>query len=71
MDDNVFHHDDGVVDDQANGGSQAAKGHQIEGLADDPEKEDCNRNGYGNHKTCNQRTGPIAQEEEEDDAGQH
>ena len=37
MDDDVFDYNDGVVDDQADGGSQAAQGHQVERLPDDPE----------------------------------
>ena len=71
MDDDVFHHHDGVVDHQSNRRRQAAQGHQVEGLPDDPEKEDRHRDGYRNHEACDQRAGPVAQEEEQDHAGQH
>ena len=36
MDDDVFDDDDGVVDDEADGGGEATEGHEVEGLADEP-----------------------------------
>ena len=71
MHDDVLHHHDGVVDDQTDGGGEAAEGHQIEGLSDGPEKENRNRYGYRNDEAGDQRAGPVAQKEEENHAGQH
>ena len=68
MHDDVFDYDDGVVDDQADGGSEAAEGHQVEALSDGPEKENRNRYGYRNDEAGDQRAGPVAQEEDEDHA---
>ena len=39
MEGDVFDHHDGVIDDQADGGGESAEGHQVEALADGPEKE--------------------------------
>ena len=45
MKDDVFNDNDGIVDDEANGGSETAEGHEIEALAHGPEGED--GDGYG------------------------
>ena len=70
MDDDVFNDDDGIVDDETDGGGEPAEGHEVEGLADDPEKEDCNGYGYRNDEAGDDGGGPVAEEEEEDDAGE-
>jgi hypothetical protein len=66
----VLHHHDGVVDHQADGGGQAAQRHQVEALADQPQHQHGDRNGDRNDQAGNQRGGPVAQEEKENDAGQ-
>ncbi len=71
MNDDVFHDNDGVVDDQADGRGEAAKCHQVEALADDPEEEDGDRDGDRDDQAGDERRSPIAQEEEEDEAGEH
>jgi hypothetical protein len=43
---------------------------KIETLANDPERHDGDRNRYRNDQAGDERGGPVAQEEEEDDAGQ-
>ena len=70
MQDDVFDDDDGVVDDEADGGGEAAEGHQVEALADDPEEEDGDGDGDRDDETGDERGAPVAQEEEEDDAGE-
>ncbi len=70
MDDDVFDDDDGVVDDEADGGGETTERHQVEGLSDEPEEEDGDGDGDGNDEAGDERAGPVAQEEEEDDAGE-
>ena len=69
VDDDIFYDDDGVIDDETDGCGQTAERHQIEALAYDPEKEDRDRDRDGDDEARNQGRGPVAQEEEEDDAG--
>ena len=55
MHDDVLHHHDGVVDDQADGRSQPAQRHQVEALADDPEEQDRHRDRHRDHQARDQR----------------
>ena len=67
---NVFNHHDGVVDHQADGRGQSAQRHQVEALANDPESKNGDGDGDRDDEAGDQRASPVAQEEEEDDAGQ-
>ena len=70
MDDDVFDHHDGVVDDQADGGGEAAEGHEVEALADDQRKRMVTATVTGMTRPATSDERPVAQEEEEDDAGE-
>ena len=70
MENDVFDDDDGVIDDQADGGSQSAEGHKVETFSDDPEKEHGDGDGYRNDQAGNERGTPVSQEQEQDDAGE-
>ena len=48
---------------------ETAKSHEVEALADRPKKEHCDGNGDGDDEPGNERRGPVAKEEKEDDAG--
>jgi len=39
MQSDIFDDDDGVIDNEADGGSESAEGHEVEALADGPEHE--------------------------------
>ena len=69
--DNVFDHHDGVVDDEADGGGEAAQRHEVESFSDEPEGQHRDGDGDGNDEAGNQGGGPVAQEEKKDDAGQN
>ena len=68
MEGDVFDDDDGVVDDEADSGGESAEGHEVEALADGPQHEKCNGDGYRNDEAGDERGGPVAEEEDEDDA---
>ena len=55
MDDDVLDDDDGVVDDETDGRGEAAEGHQVEALADSPEKEDGDGDGDGDNEAGDER----------------
>ena len=50
----IFDDDDGVIDDEANSGSEPAEGHEVEALADGPEHDECNSDGYRNDEAGNE-----------------
>jgi hypothetical protein len=66
--DDAFDDHDGIVDHQADGGSETAESHQVKALANDPEKQ----NGHGDrnrdNQACNERGAPVTEKEEENDA---
>ncbi len=68
MEDDVFDDNDGVVDDETNGRGEAAEGHEVEALADGPERKDGDGDGDGDDETRDEGGAPATQEEEEDDA---
>ena len=70
MEGDVFDDDDGVIDDEADGGSESAEGHEVEALADGPEDDKCNSNGYRNDEAGDEGGSPVAQEEDDDDGGE-
>ena len=70
MEDDVFDNDNGIVDDQADGRGEAAEGHEVEAFAEQPQRQDGDGDGDGNDEAGDERRGPVAQEEEEDDAGE-
>ena len=47
MKDDVLDHHDGVVDHETYGGCQAAEGHQVEALAQQPKRNKCDRDVTG------------------------
>ena len=69
--DDVFDHHDGVVDHKPDGCGQAPERHQVEALPDEPQHQDRHGDGDRDDKTRDQRRGPIAEEEEENDAGEN
>ena len=71
MDNDVLNDDDGVIDDETDGSGEAAERHQVEALADGPKEQDGDGDRYGNDETGDQRGAPVAQEEKQDEAGQH
>ena len=50
MQDDVFHHDDGVIDHQSHGCGQAAQRHQVEGLPHHLQGDECDHDGHRNHQ---------------------
>ena len=66
----VFDDDDGVIDDEADSGSESAEGHEVKALADGPEHNKCNSNGYRNDEAGDEGGSPVAQEEDDDDRGE-
>ena len=62
MEHNVLYDYDCIIDDQPDRRCEAAQCHQVETFADYPQKKDCNGDGYGNHKSGNERGNPILQE---------
>ena len=68
MEGDVFDDDDGVIDDEADSSGESAEGHEVKALADGPEHNKCNSNGYRNDEAGDERGGPVAEEEDEDDA---
>ena len=46
----IFHDDDGVIDDQAYGGRQAAQRHQIKALTQPAQSDERNGNCRGDHQ---------------------
>ena len=67
----VFDHHDGVVDDQPDRRRHPAERHDVEAHVHDVEQEH-GRGERGRHRQCgDQRDLPVAQENEEDDGGEH
>ena len=71
MQDYVFEDDDGVVDDQPYGSSEAAESHEIEALTCHFQNDESDEQGYGYHQSRHQRSSPIAQEQDENDGREH
>ena len=67
MQNNVFDHHDGVIDDQAYGCRQAAERHQVERLPHDLQGDECDRDGHGNHQARDERGSPVAQKHDQND----
>ena len=61
--DDVFNDDDGIVDDEADGGGEAAEGHEVEAFTDEPECEDGGGDGDRNDQAGDERGAPVMQEE--------
>src|SRR5579875_2881644 len=68
---NIFDDHDRIIDHQADGGGKAAQRHQIEALADEPQHQHRYGDRDRDDQTGNERRSPVAQEEVQDDAGQH
>ena len=66
----VLHHHDGVVDDQPDGRGQAAEGHQVEGLVQQAERDEGDRDGDRDDEPRDQRRAPVAQEQHHDAGGE-
>src|SRR5882757_1912321 len=71
MENNVFHDDDGVVDDQADSSGQPAERHQVEGLAHQLQGDERDHDSDGDDQARHERCSPVAQEYDEDDGGQN
>ncbi len=71
MQDDVLDDDDGVVDDEADGGGETAERHEIEALAEQPHEEHGDRDRDRNDEARDDRRTPVAQEEEENHAGEN
>ena len=65
--DDVFEHDDRIIDNQTDGGSQTAESHQIEALTREFQDDEGDEQGGGNHEAGNERCAPVTQKEYEDD----
>ena len=70
MENDVFDHDDGVVDDEADGCGHAAESHEVKAEAGHFEKDKGNGYGYRYDETGDERGGPVAQEEDKRDGGE-
>ena len=68
--DDVFDDDDGVVDDQADGGGEAAQGHEVEAFAEDVEEDEGDGDGGGNDQAGDERGAPVAKKDDDDDGGE-
>src|SRR5579871_549663 len=67
MQNDVFNHDDSVVNDHANRGGESPEGHEIEALVKHFEGDKGDGDGHRNHQTRDDRCPPIAQKNYEDD----
>src|ERR1019366_5195765 len=70
MQDDVLDHHDGIVDDQAHGGSEATEGHQVEALAEKFQGNESDGNRDRNYQTRDNRSAPVAQEDDENDGSE-
>ena len=71
MRDDIFHHHDGVIDDQPDGRSETTERHQVEALAQNAQGNERDGDGHRNHQARNQRGAPVAQEHHHDERRQH
>ena len=55
---------------EADSGSESAEGHEVKALADGPEHNKCNSNGYRNDEAGDEGGSPVAQEEDDDHRGE-
>ena len=67
---NVFHHHRGFIDQNPDGQSQSAERHYVDGLSCTPEGHDGSEQRKGDGGGHDQRTTPVAQEQQDHDAGQ-
>src|SRR5438105_760861 len=70
MQDDILHHDDGIVNHQSNGGSESAQRHQVEALIEHPQRDEGDRDGGGNHQARDDGATPIVQEQDQNNSGQ-
>ena len=67
----VFHHDDGVVEDESDPGGDAAQGHQVEAHAHAAQRDAADQHGGGDDGGSDQRRTPVGNEEKDGGDGQH
>ena len=67
----VFDGDGGVVDEDADGESQTAEGHDVDGLAEQAEDDDGGEDRERNRDGDDDRAAPTAEEEQDHQAGEH
>ncbi len=62
MDHDVFHHHDGVVDDDADAGGHAPQRHQVEAHPEQLQAHHRDQHRDGDHHRCNESRPPVLQE---------
>ena len=70
MERDVFHHHDGVVNHQPDGGCKTAERHQVEALVEYLERDKGDEDGRGNHQHGDDRGSPVAQKQHHDERSQ-
>ena len=71
MEDDVFHHHDGIVDHQSDRGGEATKRHQVETFAQHLQSDKGDEHSDGNDQAGDHRGAPIAQKNNQNDGGEN
>ena len=66
----VFHHHDGVVNDQADRGCKTAERHEVETLVEYLQRDKGDKDSRGNYQYGDDRGSPVAQEQHHDERSQ-
>ncbi len=61
----IFEHDDGVVDDEADRGGEAAECHEVKALTGGAENDERDQKRYGNDEPSDKRGAPVTKEKNE------
>src|SRR6266478_10198354 len=67
MQDDVFDHDNSIVNHQTHGGGEPTQGHQVEALSHQFQGYECDRNRDRNYQPGHDGRSPVAKKNDEDD----